>query len=146
MLNKIDESLVRLLGTDASQSSDELSRRLGVSTAVVRRRIKKLMSEGILRIIGVVEPQKAGFPVGALLSLDVPQDKLEDISGELCSLPEVKWLATVTGKANIVAYVRAESAGGISEFLYKHLSNPDSIKSCETTLCLDVKKGSYTSY
>jgi DNA-binding Lrp family transcriptional regulator len=76
-MSDIDKPLMCLLGEDASRSSDSLAREIGVSAVTVRRRIRKLSNEGTLRIVAVVDPQKVGLPVGALLSLEVPQDKLD---------------------------------------------------------------------
>jgi len=73
----VDEQLVRLLAQDAQQNSETLARKLKVSSATVRRRLRKLVRINALRIVGVVDPEKFGFPLTALISLNVEHDKVE---------------------------------------------------------------------
>ena len=58
----IDERLIQLLRENGRQSSNVLAKRLDVSSATVRRRIKNLVQSGVLRIVPVVDAGKAGFP------------------------------------------------------------------------------------
>ena len=56
----IDRQLIRLLEKDARQSSEQLAKKLAVSSTTVRRRLRRLIQQGVLRIVAVVEPKKAG--------------------------------------------------------------------------------------
>ncbi len=58
-IDSIDEQLIQLLGEDALQSNEALARRLKISNSTVRRRIKRLIQCEVLRIAGLIDPNKA---------------------------------------------------------------------------------------
>ncbi|GAH47789.1 unnamed protein product, partial [marine sediment metagenome] len=70
-LDSIDIQIVRLLGQDARQDSETLAKQLNISSATVRRRLRKLFRDEFLHIVGVVDPTKFGFPVAVVIALDV---------------------------------------------------------------------------
>lgn len=143
MLNSRDEAIIHLLGKDASQSGDTLAKELNVSAATVRRRIKRLVKNGALRIVAVADSEKVGLTMAAILALDVPHENMEAISDQLASLPEVKWVSSTTGRFDLMAMVRTTSANELSDFMQRELSKLNGIRNSETILCLRVKKGRY---
>ncbi len=65
IIGQMDEQLVHLLQQDARQTSEVLAKKLNVSTTTVRRRMRKLIQSGFLRITAVVDPSKVGFSLPA---------------------------------------------------------------------------------
>ncbi len=59
-LDELDHSLIRELAHDAHQSNSELSRRLGVSDATVRRRIQRLEDSGLVTVVAAFDPVATG--------------------------------------------------------------------------------------
>ena len=143
IIDSLDEQLVKLLGQDARQSSASLARKLKVSAATVRRRLRRLTQSGLLRVVGLVDPAEFGLPLVAVISLDVAQDKLESAINVLVNRPEIRWVSATTGRFDIIALARFPSTENLFEFLTKHLANMEGVKDSETFICYDVKKGSY---
>lgn len=145
MVDPADNPLIHLLGSDALQSSESLARKLEVSAATVRRRIRRLVKDGTLRVVAVVDPDRVGLPLAALLALDVPHERLQEVSEQLSSYPEVKWVSTMTGRFNIMALVRTASTDDLSNFMQNGLTRLEGIRNSETLICLNVKKGRYVT-
>ena len=145
MIDSVDEQIVRLLGKDARQNSETLAKQLNLSAATVRRRLRKLIHSDLLRIVGVVEPASFGFPVIAVITLDVSHDKLELVIEELSKRPEVRFISTTTGRYDIIAIARFRSTDCLSEFVTKELAKLEGIRDSETFICLQVKKGRRTT-
>ena len=143
MVDKIDEQLVRLLARDGRQNSETLAKQLNLSSATVRRRLRKLLSSDLLRFVGVVDPTKFGLPLAAVITLDVAHDKLESAMEALANRPEIRWVSTTTGRFDIIALARFRSTDGLSHFLTKELAHLEGVRDSETFVCLDVKKGRY---
>ncbi len=141
-IDEIDKQIVRLLGQDARQSSETLAKQLNISAATVRRRLRDLMRRDLLRIIGVVNPASFGFPLLAVISLDVVHDKVTSTIEELSKKPEVSIVSTITGRYDIMIIARFGSTKDLSEFVSKELVKLDGIKNSETFICLEVKKKS----
>ncbi len=142
-VDTLDEKLLQLLGKDAKQSSEALAKKLNVSPATVRRRVRQLLRNDTLRIVGVGDPQKVGFPLAAIIAIDVAHELLESVLSELAGRPEVKWVSTTTGRYDILALARFRSTDDLSDFMQKTLSQMEGIRDSETFVCLRVAKGRY---
>ena len=143
MIDSLDEKLIQLLEMDARQSSEAVAKQLKVSPATVRRRIKKLIQRGVLRIVALVDPQKVGFPLIAIIAFDIAHEKADSVIQILADRPEVKYASTTTGRFDIMTLVRFRSTEELSNFVHKELSNIEGIRDSETFVCLRVKKGHY---
>ena len=139
--DSMDEKLARLLGKDARRSSETLAEELEVSSATIRRRLRKLTRSRLLRVVGIVDASHFGFPLTVLLLLDVSHDKLLSAIEILTKLPDVQWVSSITGRSNIFAVAFFRSTADMSDFLTNTLSKMDGIRNSETFICLDVKKG-----
>ncbi len=144
-VDNLDKRLIKLLQIDARQSSDVLAKQLDVSPATVRRRIRKLIEEDVMRIQAVLDPAKVGLPLAALIAFDVDHEKLGSVMDFLSERPEVRWYASCTGRFDIIAMVRFSSTDELSEFVQKELIRLDGVRDTETFVCLRVPKPRFTS-
>ena len=141
--DSIDKQLVRLLGQNARQNSETLAKQLNISAATVRRKLRKLISSDMLRIVGLADPNKLGFPLAVMIALDVTHNKLESALEVLVKRPEIKWVSSTTGRFDVIAVARFPSTESFSDFMMKELTQMEGVKNSETFICLDVKKGHY---
>jgi len=142
-MDSIDERLARLLQENARRSSTALAKQLLVSPSTIRRRIKKLVESGALRIGAVVDARKFGFPLTAIIAFRVEHNKLEKVVQSLVAYNEVRWISTTTGRFDILALVRFRSSDELSNFLQRKLNDIEGLSIVETFLCLSVVKGQY---
>ena len=142
-MDVIDKQLVQLLEKDASQNSKILAAQLDVSAATVRRRIAKLVKNDVIRFVAVVDPEKAGFPFAAVLTLDIELAHLDSAVQYLDSRPEVRWLCTSTGRFNVVAVIQFASPSELANFTKKELAIVKGVKHIETSIILKREKAHY---
>ncbi len=135
-----DEQIVRLLGQDGRQTSEQIAKKLRVSAATVRRRIKRLVDNNMMHFVAVVEPADFGFPLPAVVAIDIDQGKIEATLAGLSKQSEVKWIAITIGRHDIIAGLRFRSIDYLSEFVTKVLPQIDGIKDIETFICLKGPK------
>jgi len=145
-IDPIDKQIVLLLGQDALQTSDELAKKLHVSSATIRRRIRKLTSSGALRIIGVVDPKIFGLPVATIITLNVSHESLDKAIEALAEQPEIRWVSTTTGRYAMIALGRFSSNDHLADFISKKIAFLEGLKDCETFICLNMKKGYYVPF
>ena len=145
IIDSVDEQIVRLLGQDARQNSKTLAKQLNLSAATVRRRLRKLIRSDLLRIVGVVDPTSFGFPLIAVITLDVAHDKIKLALEALSKRPEVRFVSTITGQYDVIAIARFRSTELLSEFVTKEMGKLEGVKDSETFICLEVKKGLRTT-
>src|SRR3979409_827195 len=89
---------------DSRQSNQQLADRLGMSTSACWRRVASLEAAGgIARYTALVEREKAGFSMSALLhvSLDRHDEKfVSEFVARVCKRPEVLECFATTGDAD----------------------------------------------
>lgn len=142
-MDRIDQQLIELLGQDAHQKSVALAKQLGVSSATVRRRLARLIKSGIIGITAVVDPSKVGYPLTALIAFDIAHDKLQSVTQMLAGKPEITWVATTTGRFDIIALAWFHSTEELSDFLQREVSAMEGLRDTETFICLHVEKARY---
>ena len=142
-LDALDEKLINVLKENARQSSEKLAKKLNVSPTTVRRRLKKLMRTGAVRMAALVEPSKAGISLLTIIAFDIAHDSLESAVQVLSEQSEVKWISTTTGRFDIMVEAAFPSTADLSDFLQNKLSGLKGLKDTETFLCLEVRKGKY---
>ncbi len=142
-MDNLDKQIVSLLQQDARQSSQNLSKQLHVSSATIRRRLKNLLQNGTIRIVAAIDPAKVGYSLRALVAFDVEHSELKTVTDKLAEHPDVKWVATTTGRFDVMAFVALTSPEELSEFMQGEITRIKGVKDTETFICLTVKKGHY---
>ena len=116
-----------------------------MSSATVRRRLKRLLDAKELHIEAHRDPVKAGLAVAALIGLNIEHELLEEVMGAIGRLHEVSWASTTTGRFDGFAFVRSSSTDHLYLFLKDVLLKITGIKDSETFICLHVEKSSRLS-
>ena len=142
-MDVLDEKLLQLLSQDARKSSKTLAKQLNVNEATIRRRIKKLLESGVLRIIGVTDPTAIGFPLLAVIAFDVAHQNIDSAIDALASRSEVKWVSSVTGPFDIIAVARFRSTDELYGFMQKEVAHLEGLRDSQTFICLHTTKGQY---
>ena len=138
-LDSIDRKLIVLLGQDASLSAEELAKRLSLSAVTIRRRLKKLLENNLVRIVGVVNASSIGYPILAIIALDVASENISDAIDLLSKKQNVRFISTTTGRYDIIVMVRFQSNDNISDFLLNDMAKIKGLRNSETFVCLQTR-------
>ncbi|MFC6706829.1 Lrp/AsnC family transcriptional regulator [Flexivirga alba] len=98
----LDRKLSLLLGMDGRASYADLSHQLEVSEATVRRRVDQLLRSGAVILRTEVSAERVGWPVSAIMSLDVPVTLLGEAARTATRLRQVRLVATVAGRPSLI--------------------------------------------
>ena len=91
MIDAMDRRILVALEENARIAFTDLGRKVGLSSAAVAERVRRLEETGV--IIGyraVVNPEKIGFPVSAYVKVKVRQEDVGKLIALARSTPEVK--------------------------------------------------------
>ncbi len=139
-IDYIDEQLTELIERNARQSSETLAKQLNVSSATIRRRLKKLLDSKLLHIVAFRDPIKAGLPLAAVVAFNIDHGLLDSVMQAICSFPEVVLACTTTGRFDAFALTRFASNERFSFFLRNDITRIEGIKDTETFVCLHIEK------
>ena len=82
----------------------QIARDLGCSDPTVRRRLRRLIQDGILRVSALRDPGKIGYASEALIGVRVDPAKIDEVAEDLARLDEVNWVTITTGTYDIFAW------------------------------------------
>lgn len=142
-LDRTDWQILSILMTEYPITNVEIASRLGVSESTIRRRIDALTQAGVLEFVPLMLPEKVGLTTQAIIGLDVALPYIEQVQQELISSPQVKYLAYVTGRYDLIMTAYFSSEDELFDFLTRRLSEIDGIRNAETLKALKVIKRSW---
>lgn len=140
VLDDTDRAILQELQRDASLSTAELARRVGLSPSPCWRRVRRLEDEGvILRRVAVIDPRKVGLDLTAfaLVSLDRHAGAgIEGFHEAVRSAPEVISCYAVTGTVDFLLTVVVRDMEAYERFLTTRLFALPMIRSINTSFVL----------
>ncbi|MEW6034840.1 MAG: Lrp/AsnC family transcriptional regulator [Chloroflexota bacterium] len=140
MIDDRDYAIILELQEDARQSDARIARKTGISEASVRRRISRMIRDGVIRIAAVTSPWKTGYNVPAFIGICVELSRLEQVLKALTAMPRVHFIGTVAGRYDIVIWATFRSPQELAEFGKKDLAAVRGITRTEAMITLEITK------
>lgn len=144
ILDAVDRQIVSLLQQDGRTSNVEIARQVGVSEATVRKRLDRLLGEGVMRITAVPNATKVGFSTVTFVALDVDLSYLDHVADRLGRLSEVRAIYYTTGESDLVVEAWFHSSEQLLHFLTQQIAAIPGIKQAATSHVLRTLKDSST--
>jgi Lrp/AsnC family transcriptional regulator for asnA, asnC and gidA len=142
-LDDLDKAIIQCLQADGRRPYAQIGRQLQVPEATVRQRAERLISRGIVQVVGVTDPLAMGFQQPALIGLRVEPGKLDAIAEKIAKLDEVTYLVVTAGRFDLVCEVVCEDNDHLLRVLTDRFAEIDGIRSTETLVELRFVKESY---
>ncbi len=125
---------------NANISSSVLAKQLNISSSTVRRRIKSLLEQGIIRIIAFPNLKKVGLPVVAVIALEVSHEKINSVIKALSIFPHATWVVATSGRFNVMSVWWFSSTEELYTFMESEIGKIEGIQRSETFIGLHEEK------
>lgn len=142
-MDELDRKLISLLQSNGRASNAQIARHVGVSEGTVRRRLRRLIQDQIIRVVAIPDLQRLGFRTVALIGLQVDLDKIDKVADALAELKEANYVAVTTGAFDVFVWVALTSSEELGEFLRKKVGAISGVRRTETFVNLSIKKRIY---
>lgn len=143
MLDKTDREIIQLLQYDGRMPFTDIATRLGISEGAVRRRVNQMIRDGVLQIVGIVEPQNLGWNEAGMIGITVEPERIEQVARAIAQLEEVSYLFQVAGEFDLFAEVMCKNREHFVSFLNDKLQKIPGVRNTRTFLMLKIYKLSY---
>ncbi|WP_026100616.1 Lrp/AsnC family transcriptional regulator [Synechococcus sp. PCC 7336] len=104
-LDSVDREIVALLRIDGRMSFSEIAKRLKIPEATARYRVQRLLQSGTIEISAWPNPDKLGKPHILIVSISVEIQYIDEVAEQLSNMSEIRYVAVITGKYNIMVDV-----------------------------------------
>ncbi len=133
--------ILNILMKDGRKPYTEIAKELGTSESSIRKRVRKMEDEGIIKGYKVeLEPSKIGYGVVALTGFDTNPENFLNVAGELCKFDEVKKVWTSTGDHMIMTEIWAKDGKELSDILFNKVGKIEGIKKVCPAIILEQLK------
>ena len=118
-MDATDYKIIAHLEKDGRMPYAQIAADIGVSTATVHQRVKRLKEGGIINSFTVdLNWEALGYPVDSFISIrDNGSRGLAELSERLSSIPFVRSAAAVTGEFDLLLHIKARSSSHLGEVL-----------------------------
>lgn len=118
-MDAVDYKIIDHLVKDGRMAYAQIANDIGVSTATVHQRVKRLRERGYIESFTVdLNWEALGYPVDAFISIrDNGSHGLAELSERLRSIPFVRSSAAVTGEFDLLLHIKARSSSHLGEVL-----------------------------
>ncbi|WP_088890105.1 Lrp/AsnC family transcriptional regulator [Leptolyngbya ohadii] len=101
-LDEVDQDIIDLLKEDGRKPFTDIAKQLSLPESTVRYRVQRLLQSNVLQIRAQLNPRKLGIPHIMTMRLNVACDRIDAVAEALSEMPEVQFVAIVTGQYNII--------------------------------------------
>ena len=142
-LDDIDRQIINLLQYDGRMPYTEIGGKLSISEGAVRRRVKHLTEDGLLQIVGIVEPQLMDWNAAGMIGVNVQSGQMEQAAELIADFPEVTYLFMASGGYDLFVEVFCRDRDHFVQFLNQKLQQVPGVTRTETFMILKMYKMSY---
>jgi Lrp/AsnC family transcriptional regulator for asnA, asnC and gidA len=116
---------------------------MGVTEGAVRRRVKRMIDQGILQIVGIVEPQFLEWNAAGMIGVSVQAGRVEEVGEQIAHFPEVTYLFMASGGFDLFVEVYCRNREHFVSFLNNELQQIPGVERTESFMILKMFKLSY---
>ena len=119
-VDNIDKKILHLLQEDGRIPYASIAKEVGLTSTAVSQRIQKMMDEGIIRGFEVIlNQEKLGYGIQAIISLKLNFSKLDAFYKVLENYDEIEYGYRITGDDCIIMKVNLKDNAHLLDFINK---------------------------
>lgn len=140
-LDDVDEQLVRALQDNGRASYEALARMVGLARSTTKARVRRLLDEGGLRLIGAIHPAALGLnQLGhVIVEVDGPAQPVAD---RVAELDETSFVTTTAGRFALTAELRTRNLDEFSRGLAR-IQAVSGVRAVQVVTYLQIWKDPY---
>lgn len=140
MTDRTDLQIVQCLQISPRAPFRRIGEVLGVSEQTVARRYRRLRAEGVMRVVGLVNPARLG-ETSWQVRIQCRPDAAAAIASALARRDDVSWVMLTSGGSEIVASLRSRTQQQRDELLLQQLPRTAQVLSISAFATLHVFRG-----
>ncbi len=149
-LDRLDLEILQRYQGDTQQPAKTIADAVGLSTAAVQRRLKRLRESRVIqREVAELAPKALGLGVTCIVSVDLDQERSADLDRfqrKMAALPEVQQCYYVTGQVSFILVVLLPDMETYEAFTRRAFLDDRNVRCFATHVVLDrVKTGTAVS-
>ena len=143
MFDETDRAIISYLQYDGRMPYTKIAAELGLTEGGIRRRVKKMIDEGSLQIVGITKPDDMGLEEAGMIGVTVEGRSIDDVAEEIAKLSEVTYLFQAAGEFDLFVEAYCKDREHFVDFLNTKLQQIPGVRSTQSFIILKMHKLSY---
>ncbi len=143
-IDQLDAGIISLLQKDGRRPSVEMARLLDVAEGTIRKRIERLIGDGVIHVSAWADPLKIGYENYAVLMIRIDHQELDKAAQRIAQFPEIFFLGICTGAYDLFVTAAFRSLQHMHEFITVRLSRVAGVRDVTTSHVMQVVKRDYS--
>ncbi|MGB9668771.1 MAG: Lrp/AsnC family transcriptional regulator [Anaerolineales bacterium] len=139
----LDKNIVDLLLEDGRISYMEIARRLGITERAARYRLNKMIQNGVVRVVAVVNPPTLGYNVIADVFLEVEADCIQDVARKMAEHEWISYVAYSIGETDVSLQLYAKDTDEVYWLVTDVIGKTPGVRKTVTSIVPKVIKDVY---
>lgn len=143
-LDRLDLRILERYQHDTQVPAKTIGEAMGLSTAAVQRRLKRMREAGVIeREVALISPQAIGVAVTCIVGVDLEREQAKDLDRfrrKMIACPEVQQCYYVTGQTDFILVVLAPDMEAYEAFTRRMLLDDNNVRSFTTYVALERAK------
>lgn len=139
----LDRQIIALLQQDGRRPNTEIAGLLGVTETTVRKRIARLVSQNLIKVVAVPSPEVVGMTMSAIVGITVDMNAHQSVAAALEALPQARYVGYSTGPYDLIIEIFFRSHEELLQLLSGKLARIPGIVKTDTSVILKVTKFAY---
>lgn len=141
-MDEIDSRIIRSLVQNSRITLSQMSKDIDVPDATISNRLKKLEKDVIKQYTLILDPDKLGLKVTAIIIIQSESEKHKSVEKELSQLEEVSEVYSVSGEYDILIKVWAYSIEELNQIVNSKIRSVDGVEDLTEMIVMErVKEG-----
>jgi Lrp/AsnC family transcriptional regulator, regulator for asnA, asnC and gidA len=142
LLDEANQAIIEALQRDGRRPYGAIAEDVGLSEAAVRRRVQRLRSHGVIRIVAVADPAQLGLQRRAMIGIRTEGD-VRTVAAAVAALDEVDSVVVCAGSFDLLIEVVCSDDERLLHLLNDSIRSIAGITGTETFLYLEQSKQTF---
>ena len=143
-LDNQDLKILKILQVDVRTNIDRIAEDVGLSTASVQRRLKRLRDNNVIAAeVAVVSPKATGYVMTFLISVELERDNLDFLGkfkAKIKREPCIQQCYYITGESDFLLIVTAKDMESFDAFTQEMFFTDSNVRRYKTSVVMERTK------
>ncbi len=139
-MDDIDTAILRSLIKNSRITISQMSKEIDVPDATISNRLKKLEDNVIKRYTMILDWQKIGLEITAIIIIQTESEKHESVKEELSKLEEVSEVYSVSGEYDILIKVWVPGIEELNQLINSKIRSVDGVEDLTEMIVMERVK------
>ena len=140
-MDETDKKILNVLSNNARTSISAISKKTGIPNSTISNRIHKLEENNTIeQYIAILNPEKIGVNITAIIIIQTETEKHENVEKELPKLEQVSQVYSISGEYDILIKVWAKSLEELNEIINSQIRTIDGIEELRELIVMEILK------